>query len=109
LTDLTVREMVFGHEQAFLPEKAAGVDAVIQYCLTGEESGDFIITIRDGKCTVQEGKAQAARLTLTADGTELRDIFLGKVDGMMAFMQGKLKLAGDMNLAMRLTSLFKMQ
>jgi putative sterol carrier protein len=30
------------------------------------------------------------------------------LDGMQAFMQGKLKLAGDMNLAMKLLSLFKM-
>jgi putative sterol carrier protein len=31
------------------------------------------------------------------------------MDGMAAFMQGKLKLAGDLNLAMKLTSFFKMK
>ncbi len=31
------------------------------------------------------------------------------VDGMVAFMQGKLKLAGDLNLAMKLTQMFKIR
>ncbi len=31
------------------------------------------------------------------------------VDGMAAFMQGKLKLAGDLNLAMKLTQMFKIR
>ena len=109
MSELSVKEIVYGHEHAFLPEKAVGVDAVIQYHLTGEESGDYFITIRDGKCTAQEGIAQAARLTFSADGKEFRDILLGKIDGMMAFMQGKVKLTGDLNLAMKYTSLFKLK
>jgi putative sterol carrier protein len=48
-------------------------------------------------------------MTMTADAREFRDILLGKMDGMMAFMQGKLQLAGDLNLAMKLTSFFKMK
>jgi len=108
MSELSIKEIVYGHEKAFLPEKAVGVDAVIQYRLTGEESGDYIITIHDGKCTVQEGIAQTARLSLSADGKEFRDILLGKIDGMMAFMQGKIKLTGDLNLAMKITTMFKM-
>jgi putative sterol carrier protein len=69
----------------------------------------LIITIRDNKCTVQEGNAENPKMTLTADAREFRDILLGKMDGMSAFMQGKLKLAGDLNLAMKLTSFFRMK
>jgi len=31
------------------------------------------------------------------------------LDGMKAFMQGKLKLEGDLNLAMKLTQMFKIR
>jgi putative sterol carrier protein len=31
------------------------------------------------------------------------------VDGMQAFMQGKIRIAGDMGLALKLLNLFKMQ
>jgi len=105
---MTVQELILAHEKAFVPEKAAGVEAVIQYRLTGEDGGDWIITIKDGKCTVAAGNAENPKMTLTANAHDFREVLLGKMDGMMAFMQGKLKLAGDLNLAMKLTSLFKL-
>lgn len=108
MAEYTVKELVFNHEKAFMPEKAAGLEAVIQYHLTGEEGGDYIITIADDACKVEEGVAEDATMTLTADGRYFGDVLLGKEDGMKGFMQGKLQLAGDLNLAMKLTSFFKM-
>ena len=108
MSEYTVKELVFNHEKAFRPEKAAGVEAVIQYKFTGEQAGDYIITITDGKCAVEEGQTENPTMTLTADGEYFGDVLLGKEDGMKGFMQGKLKLAGDLNLAMKLTSFFKM-
>jgi putative sterol carrier protein len=108
MTEYTVKELIFNHEKAFMPDKAAGLDAVIQYHLTGDEGGDYIITIKDDKCSVAEGTAEDPVMTLTADGRYFGDVLLGKVDGMKGFMEGKLQLAGDLNLAMKLTSFFKM-
>ncbi len=108
MTDYTVKELIFNHEKAFQAEKAAGLDAIIQYKLTGDEGGDFIITIKDDACSVEEGVADDPVMTLTADGRYFGDVLLGKEDGMQGFMQGKLQLAGDLNLAMKLTSFFKM-
>jgi putative sterol carrier protein len=48
-------------------------------------------------------------MTLTADSADYVKIFTGEIDGMQAFMQGKLKLAGDLNLAMKLTQMFKIK
>lgn len=108
MSDITVEQLVRNHEKAFKPEAAEGVDAVIQYHLTGEEGGDWIITIHEGKCTVAPGNAENPKMTMTADASDFRDVLLGKANGMQYFMQGKLKLAGDLNLAMKLTSFFKM-
>jgi putative sterol carrier protein len=108
MTDITVRQLVLNHEKAFLPDKAVGVDAIIQYRLTGEEGGDWIITIKDDKCTVAEGVAEKPTMTMTAEAHDLKDVLTGKANGMQYFMQGKLKLAGDLNLAMKLTTFFKM-
>ncbi|NOQ40683.1 MAG: hypothetical protein GQ562_10230 [Anaerolineales bacterium] len=108
MADYTVKELVFNHEKAFLPEKAAGLEAIVQYHLTGDEGGDFIIQIGDDKCSVSEGVAEDPVMTMTADGIYFRDVLLGKEDGMKGFMEGKLQLAGDLNLAMKLTSFFKM-
>ena len=108
MAEYTVKELVFNHEKAFLPEKAAGLEAIVQYHLTGDEGGDYIIQIGDDKCSVSEGVAKDPVMTMTADGGYFRDVLLGKEDGMKGFMDGKLQLAGDLNLAMKLTSFFKM-
>ncbi|MBN2386097.1 MAG: SCP2 sterol-binding domain-containing protein [Anaerolineales bacterium] len=107
--DLSVKEFLAKMPQAFLPEKAAGVDAVIQFKFTGAQAADVNVTIRDQTCTVAEGPAPGAKLTVTADSDDFVQIFTGKMDGMQAFMSGKLRLAGDMNLAMKLMSMFAMK
>ncbi|MEA3441078.1 MAG: SCP2 sterol-binding domain-containing protein [Chloroflexota bacterium] len=108
MTDYTMAELVKNHEKAFKPDAAEGVDAVIQYKLTGDEGGDWIITIHEGECTTAEGVAENPNMTMAADAQDLKDVLLGKANGMQYFMQGKLKLSGDLNLAMKLTSFFKM-
>jgi putative sterol carrier protein len=108
MVEYTVKELVYKHEEAFLPEEAVGLEAVVQYHLTGNEGGDYIITIADDKCKVSEGVADNPVMTMTADGGYFRDVLLGKEDGMKGFMGGKLQLAGDINLALKLISFFKM-
>jgi putative sterol carrier protein len=108
MTEYTVKQLIFNHEKAFRPDMAEGVDAVIQYHLTGEEGGDYIISIKDGKCNVEEGNAEEPNVSMTADAHDFADVLLGKANGMQYFMTGKLKLSGDLNLAMKLTSFFKM-
>ena len=108
MAEYTVKELIFNHEKAFIPEKAAGLEAVVQYHLTGDEGGDYIITLGGDICKVEEGVAEDPVMTMTADGKYFGDVLLGKVDGMKGFMEGKLQLAGDLNLAMKLTSFFKM-
>lgn len=108
MADFTVEQLVRNHEKAFMPDKAVGVNAVIQYHLTGDEGGDWIVTIKDGACKVAPGTAEKPTMTLTADAHDFKDTLLGKANGMQYFMQGKLKLAGDLNLAMKLTTFFKM-
>jgi putative sterol carrier protein len=95
--------------EAFLPEKAPGLDAVLQFKFSGAEAGDWNITIKDGKCAVAKGVAANPRMTLSADSSDYVKIFTGELDGMQAFMQGKIKLSGDLNLAMKLMTMFKIR
>jgi putative sterol carrier protein len=107
---LTVDEIMSRMPGAFLPEKAENVDATIQFQFTGAEAGDWYTTIKDGACTVRPGTSpQPATMTLTADSTDFTNLITGELDPMAAFMQGKLKLQGDLNLAMKLTQMFKVR
>jgi putative sterol carrier protein len=106
---LTVTELMSKMPKAFLPEKAPGLDAVIQFKFSGPEAGDWYATIKSDKCTVVQGVFPTPKLTLSADSADYVKIFTGELDGMQAFMGGKLKLAGDLNLAMKLLTMFKIR
>ena len=106
---LTVADLMEKMPGAFLPEKAQGVDATIQFKFTGAEAGEWFATIKDGNVDVGRGTYPSPRMTLTADSADYVRIFTGELDGMQAFMQGKIKLAGDLNLAMKLMQMFKIR
>ena len=105
---LAIQDLMDKMPGAFVPEKAEGLDVVLQFHMTGDQSGDWMAVIKDGVCTVEKGTADDPTLALTADGQDYMDVVMGKLDGMQAFMQGKLKLKGDMNLAMKMTNFFKL-
>ncbi len=101
-----MQELMLSLAQSFSSPKAAELTGVIQYKLTGEQGGDWIMSIHDQQCSVQQGIAAKPNLTITARAQDFMDIVSGKKNGVTAFMQGKLKLAGDMALAMKLQPLF---
>ncbi|OGO34312.1 MAG: hypothetical protein A2Z16_12670 [Chloroflexi bacterium RBG_16_54_18] len=104
-----VQELMKRMPKAFIPEAAKGVNAVIQYKLTGAEAGEWVVTIRDGACTVETGTVENQSMTLMADSQDYKDIISGKLDAMAAFMQQKVKLTGNLNLALALTKYFKLR
>ena len=103
----TVKDSFDAMPGRFRPDKASGTNAVIQYDIGGDGGGTWHAVIKDGACTVSSGPAAAADLTVTMASPDWLDMIGGKLNGQMAFMSGKLKLKGDMGLAMKLGSLFQ--
>lgn len=91
----------------FQPEKAEGIDTVIQLNLSGEDGGAWYLTIRHQNLTFTEGTASSPKVTMASTVTDSLAILTGKMDGMKAYMLGKLELTGDIQTAMRLVNLFK--
>ncbi len=106
---LTVADLMQKMPAALIPEKAAGVNAVIHFKFTGAEAGEWNAVIKDGKAEVAQGIPHfKPTMTLTADSADVIQLFTGEMDGMQAFMQGKIKFAGDLNFAMKMMEMFKM-
>ena len=102
----TVKETFEAMPARFKPDRAQGVKAVIQYDITGEGGCTYHVNVADGKCALAEGPAASPILTLTMAAPDWLDMVSGKLNGQMAFMSGKLKLKGDMGLAMKLAGMF---
>src|SRR5438876_12272114 len=86
------------------PESAAGLNATYQFDLTGES---WTLKIADGAATVSPGSAQSPNTTLIASTDDWMNIATGKLNPVQAFMQQKLKVKGDMGLAMKLQGLLQ--
>ena len=88
-------------------DAAAGLEAVIQYDLSGEGGGDYHTHIQGGQCTVSEGQHESPTMTISMAASDFVEMTEGRLDGMQAFMSGRLRIGGDMALAMKMQSLFK--
>jgi len=64
-------------------------------------------TIANETIDVQLGTHEKPNITISMKENDYLDMINGKLNGQMAFMTGKLKIAGDMGLALKLQSLFK--
>lgn len=105
MSELTVEKLMERMPGAFLPEKAEGVDAKIQFNL-GEEGGDWVVTIHEGKCTAERGVTEDPKLTITAEAKDYIDIVTGKLNAMTALANQQVKYKGDLNLAMKMMQMF---
>jgi putative sterol carrier protein len=94
----------------FNADAAKGMNSVIQFNLSGDGDmgGQYHAIIKDGQLEVAKGVHASPSMTMTMAGSDYLDMTTGKLNGQMAFMSGKLKIAGDMGLAMKMQQLFKM-
>jgi putative sterol carrier protein len=106
-TAAAVKEIFSQMPANFNADAAKGMTSVIQFNLSGDGGGTYHISIKDGACSVTEGPHASPNMTMTMAAQDYVDMISGKLNGQMAFMSGKLKIAGDMGLAMKMQSLFK--
>ncbi|PCF97674.1 SCP2 sterol-binding domain-containing protein [Vreelandella nigrificans] len=88
----------------FNSEAAKGMDEVFQFHFT--DAGSHYLNIQDGTLDAQEGEHDDPSVSLTMSTETLKGIMSGDVNGMTAFMTGKLKATGNVMLATKLTTLF---
>jgi len=88
------------------PGAAAGVEGVVQFDLTGEGGGAYFLALRDGTCTVGEGRHQAPSVILTLSATDCVAVITGAVKARALFDAGRLRVAGNLFLALLLRDLF---
>lgn len=87
------------------PEIAQKINSIYQFNITGDAGGHWTVDLT--KPEVREGEDANAKCTVTVKDEDFMKIVSGKLNPQMAFMSGKLKIGGDMSLAMKLGELLK--
>lgn len=87
---------------AFNPSAADGTNCIIQF----NTSSPMHVVIADGACRTVGGNAEQPDLTVIMEDQDFVDMMTGKLNGMQAFMTGKLQIEGDLMLAQKMSKFF---
>src|SRR5579884_3447234 len=88
---------------------AVNVNKTVQWNITGEDAGVWAIEINKGTARLIPGGVEKPDVTFTIKDKDWLAIAEGKLSAMNAFMMAKLKIAGDMALALRVPQLLPLE
>ncbi len=103
---MTVDELFEALPTRFDATAAVGVSRTVQWNITGEQTGVWAFEIVDGVGRLIPGGVENPDATFTTRDKTWIAIAEGRQDAMKAFMTGKLKVTGDMMLAMKVPEFF---
>ena len=102
----TVKEYFDTLGDRFNYKASKGVNASFQFELTGDGGGVFCVNVADGDMNIAEGEQEEPSLTITISADNYLKLAHGKLNGQMAVMTGKMKVKGNMSLALKMRQLF---
>lgn len=77
------------------------------YLFTIDGKNHWTVDLKNGAGSVKSGEHGKVDCTVQMAEKDFVDLMTGKLNGQSAFMSGKLKIKGNMNLAMKLGELSK--
>jgi putative sterol carrier protein len=94
--------------ETFIPERAKGVDVILQYCITGPNGGNWNICVKDEKCRIEQGIKEKPTCKVTMGDQDFVDLVTGKLNPMKALSSGKVVAEGDMMKMQVIDKVFKL-
>jgi len=102
----SAKEIIEGMPAAFDMAAAGDLRTEIQFDISGDEGGKWVVSIAEGRCQVRCGDVASPALTIESPGEIWVKIARGQIDRPKALMEGLYKIKGDMNILARMPRLF---
>ena len=102
----TIKALFAAMPSGMNPEAADGMDAVVQFHLTGSETMDGHLIIKEGGCTYNDGVHHNPTTTIRSDSELWLAISNGETSGEEAFLRQKYTAEGDMTILLKFNQLF---
>ena len=106
---MTIAEAFEAMPSVFNKAAATGMTKTFQWNISGDEASIWAFKIVNGDGELIPGGTEKPDITINVSDKNWLAIIEGKLDPMNAFMTGKVKISGDMMLAMKLQQLFPTQ
>ncbi len=105
-SDPTIEQIISGMPSRFRPEAARGLNAILQFKLSGDDGANFFATIKSDTCSLEQGIHANPTLTLKMSAQTYVDMVMGRLTGQEAFFRRKLRYEGPISLAIKLHQFF---
>ena len=79
----------------------------VQVNITGEGGGVFYVEVKDGRLSIEPYEYNDRNCALTISSPDFHKMLDGKLDPVLAFTLGKLKVDGDIGKALEFAKLIK--
>ena len=93
----------------FDPNAAEGLTAVFQWDVMGDDGGVWHIKVADGAAELVNERHPSPTVSQLCSTQLFLSMVNYEINGMQAFMSGKLKMTGDMNVAQKIYELFPLE
>jgi len=87
------------------PKKVEGFNGTLLFNINGDSGGTWTVDIHEKNLNITAEASDKPDITITMKDGDFVDFINKKLKGQMAFMTGKLKVKGNMQLAMKLQGL----
>jgi predicted lipid carrier protein YhbT len=81
-------------------ELKTSIGAVYKFVLSGDGGGTFLVDLKQALTVTESDGAAACTVSMAA--SDFVDLFEGRQNGQALFFAGKLRVDGDMSLALKL-------
>lgn len=107
---LTTAVIFKGMESQLDRTRAAGLECTVLWEIGEIEGTSFDrwhLVIGDGRCRAIRGGAEDPTAILRLSAADLLDLATGKAQGPQLYLTGRIRITGEVMLAQRLTTLFR--
>jgi putative sterol carrier protein len=102
MTPKTLFEEKIARKLTEKPDLSRSLNCVYEFNIEGDGGGIWTVDLTREPGTVTVGSTGTARCVVTSRSGDFMNLVNGKGNPQMAFMSGRIKIKGDMSLAMKL-------